>query len=110
MRTLSWWTITTNSYQNKTVGFSYPKSNSYNWNYLDHLIAGYEDQIYESLKFWRARFILLPGDINNIPLGFLNENTQYLSEEEIRLSGFSKFLEQFQKICINLEHNNFKNN
>ena len=78
------------------VAFLYPSIGSYNWNYLDHVVSGYQEELTESLRFWRTRFILIPMETvtsNN----FLNPSNESLSEEEIRLAGFLKFIEVFNR-------------
>ncbi|KAJ9077055.1 vacuolar membrane-associated protein iml1 [Entomophthora muscae] len=86
------WPKTAEGYSSKLIQFSYPNANAYNWNYLDHLISGYQEEMTEGLRFWRARFVLLPGDaLPSVGPG--------LDEEETRLALFSKFLEQFQKVA-----------
>ncbi|KAI0224595.1 vacuolar membrane-associated protein iml1 [Massospora cicadina] len=91
------WPKTADGYSSKLIQFAYPNANAYNWNYLDHLISGYQEEMTEGLRFWRARFVLLPGD--SLPSTFAG-----LDEEETRVALFSKFLEQFQKVCISLDH------
>ncbi|KAH6685734.1 vacuolar membrane-associated protein iml-1 [Plectosphaerella plurivora] len=31
-----------------------------NWNYIDSFLAGHNDELTENLRFWRARFVLIP--------------------------------------------------
>jgi hypothetical protein len=74
---------------------------NYNWNYLDHLISGYQEEMTESLRFWRARYLLIPMEgasttINSV-LSSLNSNNEILDEEEVRLAGFHKFIDLFEK-------------
>ncbi|KJE97524.1 hypothetical protein CAOG_010136 [Capsaspora owczarzaki ATCC 30864] len=37
-----------------------PQVADFNWNYLDQLICGHQSDFMSSLKYWRARFVLLP--------------------------------------------------
>lgn len=56
------------------------------------------DDLTESIRFWRTRFILIPLEV--IPqstLSSLNPANENLNEEELRLAGFTKFLELFHK-------------
>lgn len=63
-------------------------TNKYNWNYIDNFVAGYHEEFSEILRFWRARFVLIPVELSSgrRPLRLLNED----SEEEIRLEGIRK--------------------
>jgi DEP domain-containing protein 5 len=60
------------------------------------LVAGYEHQFNESLRYWRTRFIVIPVDIptttNLFPPG------ETLNEEEIRLAGMDKLAELISKV------------
>ncbi|KAF1950790.1 hypothetical protein CC80DRAFT_528712 [Byssothecium circinans] len=73
-----------------------PPRTEYNWNFIDTFLAGYHDEFSEVLRFWRARFVLIPVEIPNIsrrPLPMLAED----SEEEIRLEGIRKLTQVWQK-------------
>lgn len=91
-------------YTPKTLQFAYPPLGSYNWNYLDHLISGYQEEMTESLRFWRTRFLLIP--MENVPHSntLLNPSNENLDEEELRLAGFHKFIELFEKAKLVLPH------
>lgn len=72
----------------------------YNWNIVDSFIAGHEEQqsgrFAEHLRFWRARFVLIPVDqplSARRPLQTANED----NEEEIRLEGIRKLTQQWQR-------------
>ncbi|KAL5441271.1 hypothetical protein PMIN07_004318 [Paraphaeosphaeria minitans] len=77
-----------------------PPRKEYNWNFIDTFLAGYQDEFSEVLRFWRARFVLIPVDlptINRRPLPMLAED----SEEEIRLEGIRKLTQVWQKYRYN---------
>ncbi|KAI8912550.1 hypothetical protein EDD86DRAFT_201680 [Gorgonomyces haynaldii] len=78
-------------YQKSIVEFQYPHLMNYNWNYLDHLISGYQEDLTESLRFWRTRFLLIP--LEGTPV----TDSSDLDEEEERIAAFKRFLEQFEK-------------
>jgi hypothetical protein len=84
-------------YTQTSVTFSYPPLAFYNWNYLDHLISGFQDEMTEGLRFWRARFLLIPVETMPKVNSFLNPSNENLDEEELRLVGFHKFVELFEK-------------
>ncbi|GAN09146.1 conserved hypothetical protein [Mucor ambiguus] len=84
------------TYRPKNVVFSYP-SLLYAWNYLDHLVAGYQEELTDNLRFWRARFIVIPRESlpTNITLtGALHD---HLNEEEKRLALFESWIQNIRK-------------
>ncbi|KAG2194867.1 hypothetical protein INT47_002661 [Mucor saturninus] len=90
------WPKNMTAYRQKTVVFSYP-SLLYAWNYLDHLVAGYQEELTDNLRFWRARFIVIPRETlpTNITLtGALHDN---LDEEEKRLALFESWIQNIRK-------------
>ena len=60
------------------------------------LIAGYENQLHDSLRYWRTRFIVIPSadspPTNTGPMG------EKLNDEEIRLVGMDKLAELFSRV------------
>ncbi|KAI0949833.1 hypothetical protein AcV7_008487 [Taiwanofungus camphoratus] len=68
---------------------------SYGWNRLDMLVAGYENQFNESLRYWRTRFVVIPTEeplLTNVgPTG------ERLNDEEMRLAGIDKLAELFSR-------------
>ncbi|KAG0259372.1 vacuolar membrane-associated protein iml1 [Mortierella polycephala] len=83
-------------YQPRDLTFTYPLISHNQWNYLDHLVSGYYDKLTEDLLYWRARFILIPVEhvaSNNLT----NVAGEHLDDEEMRLAGFQKFLDLFQR-------------
>jgi hypothetical protein len=82
-------------YEMRPVIFKNPRP-TYNWNAIDHHLAGYkQEHTSQDLRFWRARFVLIPVDhkIRSGQLGFVSEN----SEEEIRLEGIQKLTQIWQR-------------
>lgn len=63
---------------------------------LDMLIAGYENQLHDSLRYWRTRFIVIPSadppPTNTGPMG------EKLDDEEIRLVGMDKLADLFSRV------------
>ena len=84
-------------YHTMEVAFAFPQLENYNWNYLDHLIAGYQEEMTDALKFWRTRFLLIPMEAIPQSNSLLNPENENLDEEELRLAGFYKFIELFDK-------------
>ncbi|KAL2200584.1 hypothetical protein P885DRAFT_28691 [Corynascus similis CBS 632.67] len=65
-----------------------------NWNYIDAFVAGHNDELSEHLRFWRARFVLIPmtGRRSSLP-----GNETGDSEEEIRIEGIRKLAQMWQR-------------
>lgn len=73
-----------------------PPNSFYNWNLIDNFLAGYQDELSDILRFWRARFVLIPVEIpsmNRRAMPMLAED----SEEEVRLEGIRKLTQVWQK-------------
>ncbi|RAQ99927.1 intracellular signal transduction [Stemphylium lycopersici] len=73
-----------------------PPRREYNWNIIDTFLAGYHDEFSEVLRFWRARFVLIPVEIPAVhrrPMPVPSDD----SEEEIRLEGIRKLTQLWQK-------------
>ncbi|KAF4983066.1 hypothetical protein FZEAL_1434 [Fusarium zealandicum] len=65
-----------------------------NWNMIDSYIAGHHDEMMESLRFWRARFILIPVLPKNVPV----PKTQGPDNaEEVRIEGIKRLAQSWQK-------------
>ncbi|KAJ3248229.1 vacuolar membrane-associated protein iml1 [Chytriomyces hyalinus] len=75
--------------------FMYPLLSNYSWNYLDHWIAGFWDDMTEALRFWRARFILIP--LESVQSIYNPFEGIKLEEEDLRIAGFNRFVELFEK-------------
>ena len=63
---------------------------------LDMLIAGYENQLHESLRYWRTRFIVIPSA--DSPIANIGPTGEGLDDEEIRLVGMDKLAELFSRV------------
>ena len=59
------------------------------------LVAGYENQFSESLRYWRTRFVVIPTDE---PPPATTFGAEKLNDEEIRLLGMDKLAEMFSKL------------
>ena len=60
------------------------------------LIAGYEYQFNESLRYWRTRFVVIPTA--EPPLTNIGPTGEKLNDEEIRLVGMDKLAELFSRV------------
>lgn len=79
--------------------FTVPDILSYNWNYIDQVLGGYEEGFTESMRYWRARFILLPVEIPRRQPQ-IHQSIQLsddLDNEEIRVAGVNRLVSIFQK-------------
>ncbi|KAF2273506.1 uncharacterized protein EI97DRAFT_424044 [Westerdykella ornata] len=82
-------------YQRRDVVLRPPRK-EYNWNFIDTFLAGYDNEFSDILRFWRARFVLIPVEIppmHRRTLASLSED----SEEEIRLEGIRKLTQLWQR-------------
>ncbi|KAL6862750.1 vacuolar membrane-associated protein iml1 [Amphichorda felina] len=65
-----------------------------NWNTIDSFLAGHGDEMMESTRFWRARFVLIPS------LSKHHSNTKPQTgdnPEEIRIEGIKRLAQLWQK-------------
>ncbi|KAJ3889305.1 hypothetical protein GG344DRAFT_89506 [Lentinula edodes] len=69
---------------------------NYGWNRLDMLVAGYEHQFNESLRYWRTRFIIIPT--SEPPTLKTGPSGETLNDEEARILGIDKLAESFTKL------------
>ncbi|KAK3390959.1 hypothetical protein B0H63DRAFT_429721 [Podospora didyma] len=71
-----------------------PQKPERNWNYVDSFVAGHNDELTEHLKFWRARFVLIPmaGRHPSLPKTQTGD-----SDEEVRIEGIRRLAQLWQK-------------
>ncbi|KAK0629816.1 hypothetical protein B0T17DRAFT_526635 [Bombardia bombarda] len=86
-------TLLDHGYETKEFDVITPRSER-NWNYIDSFIAGHNDELTEHLRFWRARFVLIPVTARHpsLPKNQIGDN-----EEEIRIEGIRKLAQLWQK-------------
>lgn len=77
-------------YQPAKAMFRYP-SRANDFNYLDRLISGAEDELTDAVRYWRTRFILIPSD--KPPPAMIASTGEALTVEEIMIVGASRLLE-----------------
>ncbi|KAI9679233.1 MAG: vacuolar membrane-associated protein iml1 [Caeruleum heppii] len=73
-----------------------PSVDEYSWNFADSFLAGFEESFTDQLRFWRARFLLIPVEQpmnSRRGLQVMNED----DEEEIRLEGIRKLTQMWQR-------------
>ncbi|KAF4469634.1 vacuolar membrane-associated iml-1 [Fusarium albosuccineum] len=65
-----------------------------NWNMIDSYIAGHHDEMMDSLRFWRARFVLIPVLPKNVPVPKTQGGD---NAEEVRIEGIKRLAQSWQK-------------
>ena len=82
------------AYRPRDITFK-TNSRDYNWNIIDNFIAGYSEDFSDALRFWRARFVLIPVEIpsRSHALSAVREDT----DEEIRLEGIRRLTQLWQR-------------
>ncbi|WYZ46222.1 hypothetical protein EsH8_IX_000447 [Colletotrichum jinshuiense] len=86
-------TLMDSGYQTQEVDISTPRPER-NWNYIDSYLAGHHDEMTENLRFWRARFVLIPmvSRSSAVPRNQAGDNA-----EEVRLEGIRRLSLSWQK-------------
>jgi len=74
----------------------YQPVSDYNWNYADQFIGGYEDAMTDQLRYWRARFVLIPCDPPESARRGQGPSSE-LNDEEIHLEGIRRLTMIFQR-------------
>ncbi|KUJ07054.1 vacuolar membrane-associated protein-like protein IML1 [Mollisia scopiformis] len=85
-------TTLADDYESRRIILGRPKD-EYNWNYVDAFIAGFDEEMSEGLRFWRARFVLIPVERPTT----LQRRRGEDNEEEIRLEGIKKLTQMWQR-------------
>lgn len=80
-------------YESREIDILTPKPEK-NWNYIDSYLAGHTDEMTENLRFWRARFVLIP--MSSKPYS-TSRATSGDNDEEIRLEGIKRLALTWQK-------------
>ncbi|CAK7211839.1 vacuolar membrane-associated protein iml1 [Sporothrix curviconia] len=107
-------TLLDRDYQTTEIDISAPRTER-NWNYIDSYLAGHDEQLTENLRFWRARFVLIPmvlpthrtGSVASTTTGGggggggtagpATANNPVDNDEEVRLEGIRKLGQLWQK-------------
>ena len=79
-------------YESRNISLG-KQRDEYNWNYVDTFIAGFEEEMSENLRFWRARFVLIPVERPTQSQRQQGED----NEEEIRLEGIKRLTQMWQR-------------
>lgn len=86
-------TLFDTSYETRQIEILTPRPER-NWNTIDSYLAGHHDEMMESLRFWRARFVLIPVSLRNstAPRSHSTDNP-----EEVRIEGIKRLASLWQK-------------
>ncbi|KAI2635157.1 hypothetical protein GGS21DRAFT_96624 [Xylaria nigripes] len=86
-------TLFDETYESVDIDIMTPKPER-SWNYIDSYLAGHMDDMTEKLRFWRARFVLIPMyPRTSSTLQIKNED----DVEEVRLEGIKKLAQIWQR-------------
>ncbi|KAI0408985.1 vacuolar membrane-associated protein iml-1 [Xylaria palmicola] len=79
-------TVLDETYESLEIDIMTAKSER-NWNYIDSYLAGHTDEMTENLRFWRARFVLIPMYPRTSSISLVQNEDDV---EEVRLEGIKK--------------------
>ncbi|KAI6785323.1 uncharacterized protein J7T54_006965 [Emericellopsis cladophorae] len=86
-------TLLDDSYRTQQIDILRPNPER-NWNTIDSYLAGHHDEMMESLRFWRARFVLIPLLNKQVS----NTNPKFGDNpEEVRIEGINRLAQLWQK-------------
>ena len=92
------WPCQTKGYQEAHATFKYPDVEAkLNFNYFDRLIAGEEEQIVPSLRYWRTRYLLVPSGKDPLSIQGVVPKGEKFEASEVLISGAFKVLEVLGK-------------
>ncbi|MGY0523203.1 hypothetical protein, partial [Pseudomonas aeruginosa] len=63
-----------------------------NWDMIDSYIAGLHDEMMDSLRFWRARFVLIPVLRKDVPISKTQGGDH---AEEVRIEGIKRLAQSW---------------
>ncbi|KAI5862001.1 vacuolar membrane-associated protein IML1 [Durotheca rogersii] len=86
-------TLLDKTYDTVDIDIMTPKPER-NWNYIDYYLAGHNDEMIENLRYWRARFVLIPM-YPRTPSAPVAQNED--DEEEVRLEGIKRLAQFWQR-------------
>lgn len=95
------WPVGNDTFQTSKVKFAYPDLATYDWRYMDRLVAGIEEpKLQDKTRYWRTRFALIPMDVPDLQ-GMIQSQSKILledsTEDDLRIAGVMTLYEQFSK-------------
>ena len=94
----------TKSFESRLITMAHTNPVDYPWNHADQLISGFSTELTESLQYSKSAFVLIPVDPLPKHLRSLNPTGEELNEQELRVAGFLKFVELFQRGVYHPRH------
>lgn len=88
-------TLLDQEYETRELDMITPRTER-NWNYIDSFLAGHNNEMTENLRFWRARFVLIPM-VGRHGLYSKSESEEGDNEEETRIEGIRKLAQLWMK-------------
>ncbi|KAJ2081423.1 vacuolar membrane-associated protein iml1 [Coemansia sp. RSA 988] len=82
--------------------FAYPSDDEVNWNSLDRLVIGYQNNLTRGMRYWRARFVLIPVDTLGADAMVTAKGSPHMSHDDLRIANFERFLDHVVRL---LRHN-----
>ncbi|PHH77076.1 hypothetical protein CDD82_3678 [Ophiocordyceps australis] len=86
-------TLLDSGYQTRRVDFLRPQPER-NWNTIDSYVAGHDDDMTEGMRFWRARFVLIPLRARS---GWVARTQNGDNAEELRIEGIKRLAQLWHK-------------
>lgn len=86
-------TLLERSYQTRPINILTPKPER-NWNMIDSYLAGHHDEMTDSLRFWRTRYVLIPMSMRHASTHrpHIDDNP-----EEVRIEGIKRLAQMWKK-------------
>ncbi|KAM3518147.1 hypothetical protein NHJ13051_008410 [Beauveria bassiana] len=86
-------TILDSTYETRSIEMLNPKPER-NWNTIDSYLAGHHEELMESLRFWRTRYVLIP-----LSMRYSASTKNHLEDnpEEVRIEGIQRLAQLWKK-------------
>lgn len=86
-------TLLDTSYETRPIEILNPKPER-NWNTIDSYLAGHHEELMESLRFWRTRYVLIP-----LSMRYSASTESHVEDnpEEVRIEGIQKLAQLWKK-------------
>lgn len=86
-------TLLDDTYRTRELDIASPQPER-DWNYIDSYLAGHTDEMTENLRYWRARFVLIPVEFRASALPRMHDED---NPEEIRIEGIRRLAQYWQR-------------
>ncbi|KAJ4165241.1 hypothetical protein LMH87_006880 [Akanthomyces muscarius] len=86
-------TLLDSTYETRLIEILNPKPER-NWNTIDSYLAGHHEELMESLRFWRTRYVLIP-----LGMRYSASTKSHLEDnpEEVRIEGIQRLAQMWKK-------------